>query len=119
MVSGFISYGHGLADGHSNKRGQLIQNIHTVSACYYYNAFGRFFLPFIRKNWPVHFSLEYVVMDLKGNIIKRIYLPRVDNVPFMSKIIGAKLHTIYNDKFYYLLENEDEKKWELYVEEIK
>jgi hypothetical protein len=62
---------------------------------------------------------EYVVMDLKGNIIKRVYLPRVDNVPFMSKIIGAKLHTIYNDKLYYLQENEDEEKWELYMEEIK
>jgi hypothetical protein len=62
---------------------------------------------------------EYVVVDLKGNIIKRVYLPRVDNVPFMSKIIGAKLHTIYDDKLYYLLENEDEENWELYVEEIK
>jgi hypothetical protein len=62
---------------------------------------------------------QYVVMDLKGNIIKRVYLPRVDNVPFMSKIIGAKLHTFYNDKLYYLMENEDEEKWELYVEEIK
>jgi hypothetical protein len=62
---------------------------------------------------------EYVVMDLKGNIIKRVYLPRVENVPYMSKIIGSKLHTIYNDKLYYLQENEEEEKWELHVEEIK
>ena len=62
---------------------------------------------------------EYVVMDLKGNIIKRVYLPQVENVPYMSRIIGAKLHTIYNDKFYWLIESEDEEKWELHVEEIK
>jgi hypothetical protein len=37
----------------------------------------------------------------------------------MSKILGAKLHTIYDDKLYYLMENEDEEEWELYVEEIK
>ena len=62
---------------------------------------------------------EYVVMDLKGNISKRVYLPRFENTPLIAKIIGAKLHTIYNDKLYYLMENEDEEEWELYVEEIK
>lgn len=62
---------------------------------------------------------EYVVMDLKGNIINRVYLPRFENTPMMSKILGAKLHTIYNDKLYYLMENEDEEEWELHMEEIK
>jgi len=62
---------------------------------------------------------EYVVTDLKGNIIKRVYLPRFENTPLIAKILGAKLHTIYNDKLYYLMENADEEEWELYVEEIK
>jgi hypothetical protein len=62
---------------------------------------------------------EYVVMDLKGNIIKRVYLPRFENTPLMAKLLGAKRHTIYNDKLYYLLENEDEEEWELYMEDLK
>jgi hypothetical protein len=62
---------------------------------------------------------EYMIMDLKGKVIKKVYLPWFENTPMMSKILGAKLHTIYNDKLYYLMENEEEEEWELYVEEIK
>lgn len=62
---------------------------------------------------------EYVTMDIKGNIINRVYLHKFDNVTLVGKMLGTKLHTIYNDKLYYLLENEDEEEWELHVEEIK
>lgn len=62
---------------------------------------------------------EYVVMDLKGNIIKRVYIRKFDNVTLMGKMLGTKLHTIHNDKLYYLLENEDEEEWEFHVEKIK
>jgi hypothetical protein len=62
---------------------------------------------------------EYVIMDLKGNIIKRVYIQKFDNVTLTGKMLGTKLHTIYNDKLYYLVENEDEEEWELHVEEIK
>jgi hypothetical protein len=62
---------------------------------------------------------EYVIMDLKGNIIKRVYIHKFDNVTLMGKIQGTKLHTIHNDKLYYLLESEDEEEWELHIEEIK
>jgi hypothetical protein len=63
-------------------------------------------------------KLEYVIMDLKGKVIKKVSLPRFENTPIMSKVLGSKLHTIYNDKLYYVLENEKEE-WELYMEEIK
>jgi hypothetical protein len=62
---------------------------------------------------------EYVVMDLKGKILKRVYLHRFENVTLLGEIFGTKLHTVYNNKLYYLLENEDEEEWELHVEEIK
>jgi hypothetical protein len=61
---------------------------------------------------------EYIVMDLKGKEINRVFLPRFDNTPMMSKLMGAKLHTIYNDQLYYLMENEDEEVWELHREKI-
>ncbi|MCP5049316.1 MAG: hypothetical protein GY940_19255 [bacterium] len=62
---------------------------------------------------------EYVVMDFKGKIIKRVYLAKFENTPILSQILGAKLHTIHDNKLYYLMENEDEEEWELHVEEIK
>jgi hypothetical protein len=62
---------------------------------------------------------EYVIMDLKGNIIKKVYLPRFDNTPVMAKMLDAKLHAIHNGKLYYLIENLDEEVWELHIEEIK
>ena len=62
---------------------------------------------------------EYIVMDLKGKIIKKVYLPRFENTPLLSKLLGARLQTIYNDKLYYLMENEDEEEWELHVQEIR
>jgi len=62
---------------------------------------------------------ENIIMDLKGKIIKTVYLARFENTPMLAQILGAKLHTLYNDKLYYLLENEDEEEWELHVEEIR
>ncbi len=62
---------------------------------------------------------EYVIMDLKGKVLKKVYIHRFENVTLNGEIFGTKLHTIYNDKLYYLMENEDEEEWGLHVEEIK
>jgi len=62
---------------------------------------------------------EYVVMDLKGKVLKEVYIPRFENVTMNDEIFGTRLHTIHNDKLYYLMENEDEEEWELHMEEIK
>lgn len=32
---------------------------------------------------------------------------------------GSKLHTIHDDKLYYLKENEEEEEWALHIEAIK
>jgi hypothetical protein len=32
---------------------------------------------------------------------------------------AAKFYKIYNNKFYYLLENEEEEEWEIHVEPLK
>jgi hypothetical protein len=61
---------------------------------------------------------EYLIMDHNGKNMKRVWLPYFDNVSIMGKVLGAKLNTIYEDKLYYLMENEDDEEWELYVEAI-
>ncbi|MGD2085065.1 MAG: hypothetical protein PVH61_02680 [Candidatus Aminicenantes bacterium] len=64
---------------------------------------------------------EFIIMDLKGNILKKLYLPGVKEAGFGNEILGrlAKFYKIYNNKFYYLHENEEEEEWEVHVEPIK
>jgi hypothetical protein len=55
---------------------------------------------------------ELVVADLKGNILKKAYVP----------YFNEEMHTYFaikNDRFYYIMENEDTEEWELHVEDIK
>jgi len=51
-------------------------------------------------------TTKVVVMDLKGNVLKTVYLP--------SKVLSS----IHNDRFYYMREDEETEEWKLYVEEI-
>lgn len=62
---------------------------------------------------------EYLVMDLKGNIIKKVFVPAFENTPMLARMMGAKLHVIEAGKLYYLIENIDEEEWELHIETIK
>jgi hypothetical protein len=62
---------------------------------------------------------EYVIMDLKGKIIKRVYVPAFENVSITGELLGAKLHTLQNDRLYYLVGNEAGEAWDLYVEETR
>jgi hypothetical protein len=64
---------------------------------------------------------EFIIMDLKGNILKKAYLPAVKEPGFGNEVLGraAKFYKIYQNKFYYLYENEEEEEWEVHVEPIK
>jgi hypothetical protein len=64
---------------------------------------------------------EFVIMDLKGKILKKAYLPGVKEPGFGNAVLGrpAKFYKIYKNKFYYLHENEDEEEWEVHVTPIK
>jgi hypothetical protein len=62
---------------------------------------------------------EYVVLDLQGNELQRLFVPRFENVPLLAEILGATLQTIRNNKLYYVMENEDDESWELHVEAIE
>lgn len=54
---------------------------------------------------------ETIVTDLKGNVLRKIFIPVV---PY-----DRLLFSINKDKFYYLIEDEDEEMWELHVEDLK
>jgi hypothetical protein len=67
---------------------------------------------------------EYLAMDLKGNILKKFYLPQVIKVDFLVQMQGdKKYYTIFNDKFYYLklndMEGEEDEDWEVHVENLE
>ncbi len=49
---------------------------------------------------------EIIIMDLKGNILKKTTFPLVD------------IYYIYNNRFYFLYENEDVEMWELHCEKF-
>ena len=63
---------------------------------------------------------EFIIMDLKGNTLKKVYLPAVKKQRYVNTMLGipAKFYKIYQNKFYYLYENEDEEEWEIHVEPI-
>ncbi len=61
---------------------------------------------------------ECIVMGLKGKVLRKKDLPRVENAPFLAYALGIRYYTIHNNTFYYLVENEDDETWELYTEEI-
>ncbi|UCH92993.1 MAG: hypothetical protein JSV88_22250 [Candidatus Aminicenantes bacterium] len=77
----------------------------------YFPAFGNFSINngkiyvFTYKKKDKDKKREVIVMDLKGSILKKTFLP--DGV----------ISSINNDRFYYLKENEEEE-WELFVESI-
>lgn len=62
---------------------------------------------------------KYVVMDLKGKVLGKVYMPAMEKASVMARINGIdkRLCSIYNNKFYYLKENMEEE-WELHAEEI-
>ena len=64
-------------------------------------------------------KVETIVMDLKGNILKTVFIEPTAKEWIMALMLGVRLETIHNDKVYYINENEDEEAWELFVQEIK
>jgi len=60
---------------------------------------------------------EYLIMDLKGNMIQRCFIPSL--IPFKIRKIGSgKRQTIHRGVIYYLTEN-DEGDWLLNVRKIQ
>lgn len=62
---------------------------------------------------------EYIILDLQGHILNKVFLPIVRKPGYTEQMMGTgvKLFSIYKNKFYYIVEKDQ---WcELHVEEIK
>ncbi|UCH94513.1 MAG: hypothetical protein JSV88_30185 [Candidatus Aminicenantes bacterium] len=64
---------------------------------------------------------EYIIMDLKGSNLKKVYLPVVHPATFASEMVGLglKFYAINKDRFVYLVENQEEEEWEVHVLDIE
>ncbi len=60
---------------------------------------------------------EIIVLDLKGNIIKRLFLP-LKSIKYSDNVFGLELYTIKNGKLYELIKNKESGVWELHATDI-
>lgn len=60
---------------------------------------------------------EFLMLDLKGNIKKQVFLPGADREQIRPD--PAAVYTFQGNTYYYLIENVDEEEWELHSEAIK
>jgi len=76
---------------------------------------------YVRTNTRKSDKVEFIVMDMKGKILKQLFLPESNDIDFGNKIFGrpARFYKIYKGKYYYLKENIDEETWELYRTDLK
>jgi hypothetical protein len=57
---------------------------------------------------------EFLVLDLKGKLLKRTFLPLVK-----MDLLDYHPYTVNNERLYQLIENEDTEEWELHVTDFK
>lgn len=51
---------------------------------------------------------EYIILDTKGNLLKKIFLPETQDP-----------YTFYGNKFYYLKDNEEKEEWEVHCIDLQ
>lgn len=63
-------------------------------------------------------KVETIIMDLKGDVLRKTYIQPTAKQWVMAVMMGIRLETIHNGRIYYIQENEDEE-LELFVQDIK
>lgn len=66
-------------------------------------------LIYVKTYKMVKEKVEFVILDLNGNLKGKCFLPNVEN----------KLWDIRDHRFFFLVENEEDDVWELHAEDIK
>jgi len=100
----------------TNSSYNIVKSMYNIIIPEYFPGFYRFaidngkvyFLTYLKKDG----KREIIVADFKGKMPKRTYVPWVENDAYIN-------FSIENDKFYYILENEEEEVWELHMVEMK
>lgn len=82
----------------------------------YFPAFFRFYVGknkcYFLTYKRIGNNREVVVCDWKGNNIRKAYIPWVNYWDLRN-------YTIWEDKFYWLVDNQDTEEWELHVADVK
>lgn len=60
---------------------------------------------------------KFFIFNLKGECLKKIFLPSSERE--MIRFGTNKIYDFHNNKYYYLVDNEKDETWELYMAEIK
>jgi hypothetical protein len=60
---------------------------------------------------------KYIVMDLKGKVLNTTYMPIPQSSSFLAKTMGRenRFYGIADNKYYYLVENEENEEFELHI----
>lgn len=77
-------------------------------------------LLYIKTSLENEGKAEFIVMDFAGNELKRTFLPELKTTQIVNILFArpARLFKIYQGKYYYLIENEDDEEWELHFTNI-
>ncbi len=62
---------------------------------------------------------QYQVLDLKGNLLRTVYISDALEPSVFAQIAGARLYYTSAGNMYYLLENDENEEWELHMEPLK
>jgi hypothetical protein len=99
-----------------NSSYNIVKSMYNIIIPGYFPGFYRFavdngkvyFLTYLKKDD----KREIIIADFKGSPPNRAYVPWVENDAYIN-------FSIENDKFYYIMENEEEEVWELHMVEMK
>jgi hypothetical protein len=63
---------------------------------------------------------EFIIMDLKGKILKKVFLPGAYSILADDEITGRinRFYSFSKDRYFYLIENEKDEVWETHIEKI-
>jgi hypothetical protein len=61
-------------------------------------------------------KVEFVVLDAKGNILKKVFLPFITDQE--GTVVKFNLYQVKNNKLYCLIENQETEDWELHAYDI-
>jgi hypothetical protein len=64
-----------------------------------------------RENW--------LVLDMRGEILSDVYLPRVENAPLLATLNGVHYYAVHDARLYYLKADEATDDWGLFIAEFK
>jgi len=62
---------------------------------------------------------NWLVLDLKGETLLRVDMPRLDSAPILATLNGVNYYAIHDHKLYFLKDNPKTDDWELFIEEFK